>query len=115
MLEKERRKKEEEDRMKEKMQRMCTQRSILHKNCKASAQQLSKAELNPPLLLQSLATMEWKVANGLTNREYHLEANTRNHIGALQILGYHCCGAYRSTTNYIPWPAEQRSWTLAHK
>ena len=58
MLEKERRKKEEEDRMKEKMQRMCTQRSVLHKNCKASAQQLSKAELNPPLLLQSLATME---------------------------------------------------------
>ena len=50
--------KEEEDRMKEKMQRMCTQRSVLHKNCKASAQQLSKAELNPPLLLQSLATME---------------------------------------------------------
>ena len=50
--------KDEEDRMKEKMQRMCTQRSILHKNCKASAQQLSKAELNPPLLLQSLATME---------------------------------------------------------
>ena len=58
MLEKERRKKEEEDRMKEKMQRMCTERSVLHKNCKASAQQLSKAELNPPLLLQSLATME---------------------------------------------------------
>ena len=50
--------KEEEDRMKEKMQRMCTQRFVLHKNCKASAQQLSKAELNPPLLLQSLATME---------------------------------------------------------
>ena len=44
--------------MKEKMQRMCTQRSVLHKNCKASAQQLSKAELNPPLLLQSLATLE---------------------------------------------------------
>ena len=58
VIDKERRKKEEEDRMKEKMQRMCTQRSILHKNCKASAQQLSKAELNPPLLLQSLATME---------------------------------------------------------
>ena len=27
--------KEEEDGMKEKMQRMCTQRSVLHKDCKA--------------------------------------------------------------------------------
>ena len=77
MLEKERRKKEEEDRMKEKMQRMCTQRSVLHKNCKASAQQLSKAELNPPLLLQSLATMEgckwthkYRISSGGKYRKY---------------------------------------------